>query len=227
MLVDPVTGKSVPLKRETAWSRHFYDPDTRGSYAISRFSDGSASITLAELVSGWSGWSEADRVDFAQNCSWLRGQADFPDMLRFLIDAGDPLVWSSLASSVASVLSTDEAFTLLSRALDQTPLQERANLIQALGSTRHPDARRKVEAVLDELRRDGVTLWKDESFINWFAYTATFCVKYLIELGAPASDFEAFVRALSRHPCRQNRDTCSRRLGEAYSWLQVPEDEPP
>jgi hypothetical protein len=130
-------GTPMALARESRWSRTYRHPTKNIEYQISRFDDGSASLKFDELSASWSQWTRAERLDFCYNCSWLRAQADFAEMLRFILREGD---------------------------------------------------------------------WQ-----------------HLLELGAPPSDFEEAVRALSRHACKGNRDTCSGFLGGRYSWLPPPE----
>src|SRR5947207_11049388 len=107
---------------------------------ISRFMDGSASITASELQQDWRSWREDERSDFCQSCCWLHEQSDFPEMLRFIMQHGRPEHWSGIALSVASQLPRDEAFDALVRALRSTELGQSSNVSQAIAHTKHPDS---------------------------------------------------------------------------------------
>jgi hypothetical protein len=71
-------GERIPLSRQTRFTRVFCHPGNKAEHHISRFMDGSASITAAELESEWPSWDYAQRTEFCQSSAWLRGQADFP-----------------------------------------------------------------------------------------------------------------------------------------------------
>jgi hypothetical protein len=182
--------------------------------------DGTATMRLERLRDEWPLWSEGERLDFCNACSWLGDQADFPDMLRFVMSTDGRQYWSSVALSVAHRLPQEEAFVILRNALHRTE-QHTANLTQAIARTAHPEARQSLSAHLEELwRRAG--LWDDAPFMNWIAFDATSCIAHLLEIGASASEFEDKVRALSEHRCAGNRDSCSRQLHEHYEWLPLP-----
>ena len=209
----------MALSRETRFSRHYDSADRKRGTTISRFMDGSASITLAKLVQDWPTLTERDRMDFCQSCCWLRGQADFPDMLRFLIEHGRADEWSALALPIAANLRRDEAFEFLVGALHKTRVGKRSNFAQAIAQTKH----RKAEAALRRHFQSAwshKSLWSDDKFINWVAFDATTCIAHLVELGASPRDFEKQVRKLSEHVCQHNRDSCRNFLGRHYRWLR-------
>jgi hypothetical protein len=214
------------LERERRWSRTYRHPTKGQRFIMSRFLDGSASVTLKALEDGWAGWSRADRLDFCTNVKWLRKQADFSDILRFLAAATDPQAASSIALAVSTGLPQDEAFAILVRMLDATGESSSANFLQAIAQTRHPSAAdeiRKRLAVI-QVRPD---IWADADFMNWTAFAAVCAVKELLQLGIAAGEFEQLVRALSEHPCAGVRDTCSRYVGSAYAWLPAPREPGP
>lgn len=215
-------GTPIPLYRERRWSRQYRHPTGKHRHHISRFYDGSASISFVELSDEWSRWTVVDRHEFSSNCRWLHSQADFIDMLRFILREGDPNDWSNVALSVARTFSSEEGFVLLVSALDATPIEHSANLLQAISMTRHLSASTRISEHFEKLWLDP-RLWDDDPFTNWFAFTATCCIQYLLRLGEPPSRFVDAVRALASHPCGGNRDTCSRYLGATYRWLQSPE----
>lgn len=214
-----VDGVRLPLRRERRFSRSYHSDEHRMGSEVSRFMDGSASITASELQREWPGWTEDMRSDFCQSSCWLHEQTDFPEMLRFIMEHGGPEHWSGIALSVASQLPRDEAFDTLVRALRSTELGHSSNISQAIAHTKHPDA----EATL---RRHMVALWShpalwdDDSFINWVGFDVTTCIAHLIELGAPPSDFTEQVRRFSEHVCSGNRRSCRNFLSKHYSWLK-------
>ena len=210
----------MTLRRESRFSRSYYSDEHKTGSEESRFYDGSASITALELEQDWDKWAEDMRMDFCQSCYCLRLQADFPEMLRFVMQHGRPEHWAGISSSVATLLPRDEAFDTLVRALHNAELgHTTANIAQAIAHTKHPDAEmtlRKHLAVLWE----HPALWDGADFTNWVAYAATTCIAHLIELGARPSDFTEQVRRLSQHVCSRNRESCRKRLSKHYSWLK-------
>jgi hypothetical protein len=131
----------MPLYRESRFSRWYQDEHRKGT-VVSRFMDGSASITALELQRGWPTWTDVERLDFCQSSyCWLHQQADFPDMLRFIMQRGGPSERSGIACSVAMLLPRDEAFGCLVRALHTTDIGHcSTSLSQAIAMTKHPDA---------------------------------------------------------------------------------------
>ncbi len=212
-------GIRMPLRRESRFSRSYHSVKHKTGCEISRFMDGSASITASELQQEWPNWPADIRRDFCQSSDWLDEQADFPEMLRFIMRHGDPEDWSGVALSVASQLPKDEAFNVLVGALRSTELGRTSNIAQAIAHTKHPDAEATLRRHLAALWSNSA-LWKDSDFINWFGFDATTCIAHLIELGAPPSDFAEQVRQLSEHLCSGNRKSCRNFLSKHYAWLK-------
>lgn len=79
-------GIRMPLSRESRFSRSYDSGEHKMGTVISRFMDSSASITALELQQEWNNWGEDLRSDFCESCVWLRGQSDFPEMLRFIME---------------------------------------------------------------------------------------------------------------------------------------------
>ena len=213
-------GIRMTLRRESRFSRSYHSDEHKTGCDESRLADGSASITALELEQDWDKWTEAMRLDFCWSCSCLAVlQADFPEMLRFIMQHGGPEHWAGIASSVALLLPRDEAFDTLVRALHNTEPGHTANISQAIAHTKHPDAevtlRRHLAVVWEH-----PALWDGADFTNWVAHAATTCIAHLIELGAPPFDFTDQVRRLSEHVCSRNRESCRKRLSKHYSWLK-------
>jgi len=212
-------GLRLPLRRERRFSRYYYSDEHKSGAEISRFMDGTAAITAAELKQEWPDWSEDMRLDFTESSTWLRSQTDFPEMLRFVMQHGEPIHWSGVAQSIASVFSRDEAFTTLLHALQDTGIEHTANLIQAIAETKHSDAEATLRTHLATLWAHP-ELWDPNDFMNWVAADATNCIAYLVELGASPSDFTDQVRQLSEHVCPSNRDFCRNHLSKYYSFFK-------
>lgn len=216
-------GVRIPLSRETLFSRWYCSDDQKTSHVISRFMDGSTSITAGELQREWPTWTDQQRMDFCQSCCWLNQQSDFADMLRFIMQHGGPSDWSGIALSVASQLPRDEAFQTLLGALHAMDIGRCSNVTQAIAKTKHPAAEATLRHHLQILWADQ-TLWNNDDFLNWAAFDATTCIAHLIALGAPATSFENHVRRLSQHICPGNRDSCRNFLSKHYSWLKSAAD---
>ena len=186
---------------------------------ISRFMDGSASLTLAELERDWPTMAGHERLDYCQSCGWLHEQTDFPDMLRFVMKRGGQEELSAIASSIAARLPQEEAFDFLAGVLQTAELSPASNIGQAIGLTKHPDAQNTLRSHLQSVwARE--SLWDDDKFLNWVAYDATTCIAHLLDLGASPGDFQEQVGKLSQHACSGNRHSCRNFLSKHYSWLR-------
>ncbi len=212
-------GVRLVLRRERRFSRSYQSDEHKMGTEISRFMDGSASITASELQREWPGWTDDMRVDFCQASCWLNGQADFPEMLRFVMQHGETQQWRAIALSVASQLPREEAFDTLVHALRNTELGDASNISQAIAHTKHPDAEATLRSHLVALWSHP-SLWQDNDFINWIGFEVTTCIAHLVELGALPSDFTEQVQRLSEHVCSGNRDSCRNFLSSHYSWLK-------
>lgn len=212
-------GIRMPLRRERRFSRSYHSDEHKMGSEVSRFMDGSASITSSQLQQEWPRWSEDVRLDFCEACAWLHEQPDFPEMVRFIMEHGGPDEWSAVALHAGSELPQDEAFDLLTRVLRSTDLDRACNISQGISLTRHPDAERVLRAHLSALWSHP-SLWDDDEFINWIAYGATCSIEHLIDVGARPGDFADHVRQLAKHACAGNRDSCRNFLSKHYSWLE-------
>ena len=219
---DAITldGVRMALRRERDFSREYSTDDGKYRFLISRFNDGSASITLPEVRAAWPNWSEGERRDFCYACDWLgdHPHPDLPDILRFVMGPKDPTHASWIAGSVARRLPRDEAFSLLCEALRAANGECTANIAGGIARTKHPMAKPILHEHLDGLWGQA-DLWKDDPFTNWRAFDVTCCIKNLLELGAAPDEFEDKVRLLATHPCQGNRHSCSTHLRQSYAWL--------
>jgi hypothetical protein len=213
-----VQGTRMALSGEDRFVREYREEGTQNFHMVSRFMDGSATMTAAELQREWPAWPHRDRIDFCQNCAWLKDQEDFPGMLRFIAVKADPEEWSGIAQSIAVALPSDESFPLLTGALRRMEIEQSANIIQGIALTKPPDVPAFLRDHLEVLW-NASDLWKGSKFMNWMAYNTVCCIQHLIETGAPPGDFEDKVRKLAKHPCGNNRSTCRGRMRKYYDWL--------
>jgi len=222
-------GIRMTLEYETRFLRHFCATDQllphRTEMVISRFVDGSASVTLPQLEAEWSAWTAPDRMDFCCSIDDLQllEQPDLPAIVRFIVHHAAPEELSSVAPSLCRIFRPDEAFELLLVALKNSAIGKSSNIIQAIAHTRHPEAEATLRRHLQSVWLNG-SLWDDASFVNWTAFDATTCIHYLLRLGASPTELEDFVRKLSAHPCSRNRERCRKLFAQHYSWLSLPED---
>jgi hypothetical protein len=212
-----IDGMRLPLRAERRFSRYYHSPELKYGCAVSRFMDGSASITAPELQGEWHKWTHAERLDFCQNCSGLHHEPDFSDMLRFIMEHGGPSDWSAIALSVAGILPQPEAFDLLVRAFHSFEPGKGSNIGQAIAYTKDPRAEKILRERLDALWRHD-QIWEDAEFTNWIAYEAMTTITHLLELGADKNHFKSKAGQLAQHRCAGTRDS-SRRLAKHYPEL--------
>jgi hypothetical protein len=208
----------MPYK-ETSFSRHYSSEDKGSFYVISKFMDGSSTITNEQLRGRWRNWSEQDRLDFCQSCSWLGAQSDYPDMLRFIMEHGNVSDWSALALSVANHLPQEESYRALVVALSKGMDNCTSNITQAIAETGHPEAAVTISHVLDKIWFHP-DLWNEEPSHNGRAIDAICCVDHLLELCVSSSSLENKVRQLSLHKSSFVRNYCRETLSQYYSWLK-------
>src|SRR5438552_3923396 len=127
-----VDGIRLPLRRQRRFSRSYHSEEHKLGSEISRFMDGSASITASELQREWPTWTENQRMDFCQSCCWLHEQSDFAEMLRFIMEHAGTREWSAVALSVSLHLPRHEAFDILVRALRTLDIGSTSNIAQAI-----------------------------------------------------------------------------------------------
>jgi hypothetical protein len=212
-----VRGIRMALAEERRFVRRYSSSDGRMRMDVSRFEDGSMSIDLAEVRNGWPGWSAADRGNFCSGIGALQQHAEFAGMVRFIMEVGDSEHWNAIALWIAHALPPDEAFARLRDQLAKVR-SHTANITQAIAQTGHRDAEDLLRRHVAELWSHPA-LWLDDAFVNWTAFDATCCISHLLQLGVPASAFENEVRALTRHPCAGNRDSCATFLRKHYDWI--------
>lgn len=216
-------GERMPLKKETRWTR-YYEEDGKRWMAISRFVDGSASITLEELQREWPAWSEDERRRFTFAYSVGKAKQEAPAIMRHIMEQGGMECWKCCAMSIAKHRPAEEAFDFLAAALRAAEPGRGCNLSQGLCMVKHPGV---IEVLKEHLARmwANSALWEDDSFTNWIAYDAITCIEHLIRAGAPPSDFEEQARKLAGHVCKGNRESWVLYLGKYYPNLTPPADQ--
>src|SRR5262245_60424430 len=123
------------LDRETRWSRHYSKkPERRQHYGESRFMDGSATITLAELEAHWSEWPDHERMDFSHAFgTWGQKVPERLAILRFLVANGDHQhCWWAIALPVGRELPPEESVPILRRWCESAEVGSAANYFQAI-----------------------------------------------------------------------------------------------
>ncbi|HRG99168.1 MAG TPA: hypothetical protein PLR99_23120 [Polyangiaceae bacterium] len=188
---------------------------------VSRFEDGSARVTYDELAAGWATWSEHDRIEFSQNCTWLRGQHDFSDILRFIAAHGGPHEWDGVALPIAYTLPAAEAFATLQKMFEASVIGTRSNLVQAIGSVEHAGSLELVVADIRALAPLEAT-WHPDGFVNWHASELLCAVLSALKLGANAADYTDLVRRLAAHPSPANAAGARRDLCRHYPEVFAP-----
>ncbi len=213
-------GIRLPLSRETKFTRVYCSPaHPKREHHISRFMDGSASMTLSELKAQWPHWTPRERGEFCSDSSWLHEQADYCEMLRFIVQHAGPNEWSAVALAVGCYLPQAEAFDMLLVALSAAKIGNSSNIAQAIAKTKHPAAEATLRNHLCQIWAHPA-LWDDDPFVNWVAFDATTCIAHLVDLGARRPDFEEQALQLSRHKCPGNRDSVRNFLTRYYPCIQ-------
>jgi len=212
----------MKLSRETRWHRKYALEEPKSFYMESKFRDGSASITLAQLEAEWPKWSDSERVDFCQEV----GSATFPylpDILRFVMRHGEVGHWSAIALDIVAFLPADEAIPFLKDAYVHCEIGHAANILQALSKSGAPEAHKIHRAYLEQVWVHA-DLLKQEQHINGIASEAVFCIAHLLGLGEPAAEFEDKFKVLASHPNEVNREMAKGFLGKYFG---VPPAERP
>ena len=215
-----VLGRRLPLTRERRFTRHYWSEEERHASEVSKFHDGSATMSFDQFAKEWPQWSEEDRRDFVHACNGLCGQGDFADILRFLMNQEDSDIWRAIALQVGSFLPQAEAFDLLVHALDRTE-SHTANITQGISATRDPRAIATLQQHLETLWNHP-NLWDDDRFTNWHAFDAICCIEHLLQLGLHPAEYAERARELSNHVCVGTRESCGTFLSRYYDWIPQP-----
>src|SRR4051812_23771852 len=206
----------MKLVRETRWYREYRQEGIEAIYVESRFRDGSASITLAELEAEWSGWSSWQRQDLAQQFCFASRPPEHLGIVRFMMRHGDVSTWSAIASAVVHWLPHEESVPFILHAYSVCDPTKAANIVQALAKTGLPEAHKILRSHL-------ATLWahpdlmKHDRKMNHIASGAIFCLRHLLALGELPEEFRWQYEILLNHPCEWERQRTSNLLGRRFS----------
>jgi hypothetical protein len=193
-------GKKWLLDRETRWTWIYRSDDKSPSYYHeSRFLDGSASISLAELSRDWHSWTDREQLDFSLSIAHLKS-VEIPDILRFLVNNGCSAVVSNIASSIAHSLPANEAAQILIERCKNSPLGSGGNFFQALANTSNPNKIVILEDHLAQLLEHPHCWEKGEAYFNDIANEVVYRIGDLIRLGEPKEKFAHVYSKLKEHP---------------------------
>ena len=202
------------LTKETDWSRTFSKQDGSGTYHQSKFVEGEAKIKLNELVKEWPRWSETERHDFCS--AFSRGDLrNSGDIFRFLAADTTDLIRSTIALAVAVSLDSNEAYPILKKWASDALIGNRANYIQAISLTRHPEALHSLNQEFHELCTHP-QLMDDSDWYNDIAMDLVWCIQHLLEHGTPHAEIQQVYSKLKTHPCQKIRDQVERLLAKSF-----------
>lgn len=203
----------MQLVKETRWARH-YEMDEQTKLYESKFADGSATITVNQLVDEWGTWSVVERADFCQAVT----QAKFPqlpDILRFIMEQGDMATLELVANSIARNLPQEESAPFLTDVCKTVPVGKGAKFYQALALSRPAFVRDTLMACLNRTWADERLLSEDEVF-DWVANDAVCLIEYLVQLGQNPNTLADKYKVLVRHPNNINKQSAITRLSQFF-----------
>ena len=203
----------MQLVKETRWSRQ-YEMDPQTKLYESKFADGSASISVAQLEQEWGNWSAADRADFCQAVTQARFP-HLPDILRYIVKNGDFASIESIANSVARHLPAEESVPFITDMCKTVPVGKGAKFYQALALCRPAFCRDTLMQCLNRTWSDNRFLSEDEVF-DWVANDAVCLIEYLVQLGQPPASLGDKYRVLVRHPNNINKQSAITRLSQYF-----------
>lgn len=207
-------GHIFQLIRETRWNRMFRSFSCNTQTTISRFHDGSASITPEELETEWMMWNDGERWDFCNAIAWLPAEGR-ERICRFLACHATLDNLHNNVLTISTHLPATESVPWLIRCLAQRPPGTASNFLQALAHTKAPEAGPHIRLRLDECFAHP-DFAKDDPFLNWIAAESLNAIKDLIELGYSPSDFREQALKLANHICAGVRDSFDRWLRKHY-----------
>lgn len=200
----------MELVYETRWSRHYKDDDLQMRVVESKFADGSASISVRELAGEWEKWEPKEKHDFCQAVTQSRSD-HLPDILRFIMKAGDTETWALVATAVVRNLPKGEAFSFISEACRNCPVGKGEPFYQALCFHRWPEAVPVLRECLQRTWADR-RLLSEDSIYDWAAHDAVCLIEFLCQMGDRSPDLREKYKILSQHPLNNSRQNAIHRL---------------
>ncbi len=141
------TGWQAIEERE--WYRHYASPKYPSIYE-SKFATAEATISFAELQSRWPGWSEGERIQFAQSFTWKPTLTDEDDkILAFLMQQDGEMLSSSIATMVPKLRDKKRAARFPTDSLRAFP-KSRRNFLCALATLAAPETTPHLLSVYQE-----------------------------------------------------------------------------
>ena len=196
---DPFKNRGFKLTKETRWSRTYSDENGQGHHIVSRFRDGSASITMEELSACWDTWPEGEKLDFCNELGWMK-EPLISDVLRFVMKKGDETLWQAVALEIAGHLPSNESVPFLMAACENSELGQGANFFGALARTDYPKKREVLQHRLKELVGHSDFGIRGQEYFNRVANEAVNITNDLLELGANPDDLRPVYLQLKDHP---------------------------
>ncbi|MFO7906349.1 MAG: hypothetical protein ACQESR_30950 [Planctomycetota bacterium] len=163
---------------------------------------------MSELRRDWATWTDHEKADFSQSFVHYQGRRRC-QILRFLMRNGNHSVWSAIAASVASSLPINESLPFLRECCKSSETGCSANYYQALWLTGSPEAVGVLWTALDRIWASP-DLMTPDSFCNFTAFDAIWCIDALIRLGDPLDSLRDPYEKLKMHPTMR---------GDAVRWL--------
>jgi hypothetical protein len=188
---------------ETRWTRCYAANDRLGGVIErSRFLDGDANITLAELKQSWHSWQKDEKIDFCQSFSSAKVPERL-DIVRFLIANGDHSNWRAIAYVVTRELPSEEYIPILANWCQSCPPGEGTNYYSALASTGDPAAYLVLKSYLERIGQPAVIL--DENNIS-VASDALECLMLMLGLKPDGEPVRYAYEILKKHPSKVIRE---------------------
>jgi hypothetical protein len=114
-------GKHGTLVRESRWMR-VYQTGPQELHYESKFISENIEISVVDLKLEWEGFTEQDRLDFAQAFS-SRGLhlPQDQEIVEFLMESGPEIVWSTIAPLLPSFHDREKAVSFLLARITEEP----------------------------------------------------------------------------------------------------------
>jgi hypothetical protein len=204
------------LNSETRWTRVYRSADNRKSFFHeSKFSDGTAAITLEELAKSWPDWREGEQCDFSNSLCGLQSP-DLPEILRYLKNHADAGILSNIALLIAHDLPPEEAVPFLVEQCEKSKPGHGSNFFQALAKTNYPSKIPFLKQHLQKLIQQPDCWNKGAGYFNDVANQVVYRLRDLIDLGEPKEQFQPIYNRLKEHPHDLTREITTGFLSKKF-----------
>jgi hypothetical protein len=210
-------GRDVRVGEETRWSRTYVNGSGQVVFQESKLNDSTASITLKELEAEWPSWDEAERSDFCNQLGLANRRIvpEFGEMLRFIMENGSIEQQSSCAQAIGRRLPPEESVPFLAWALEECPLGDASNFLEALCQTRAPQAIPLLRERLRVLWNDD-HMWEAPGSGNEIGHESVLVIEHLIKMGEPSTDYAGHYDELVKHPDLLTREVAKIQLARYF-----------